>query len=90
MLNYLLQEVVNRIPKFRDKSSSGSLPSFPLPFACPRLGRVSVINIPGRQKASSKQRTCTDSPLKSLSPVPRSTGCILLILQTEAGTVGLR
>lgn len=73
ILNYLLQETVNGISKFREEVSRGSLPN-------PQLSadrRESIINILGSQKALSIKRTCTDLPPKNLSPIPYSTGCIL-------------
>lgn len=70
------------------KSQEGLFP--PSPCQVHALGQgVSVINFQDSQKASSMKRPCTDLPLKSLSPIPRSTGCILFNSQTEAGAVGI-
>lgn len=85
ILNYLLQETVTGISKFRENLQrvSSSLPNTQL--ATDR--RESIINIWGSKKALSIKRTCTDLPPKTLSPIPYSTGCILFNLHTETGTV---
>lgn len=63
--------------------------SFLPPVASPGLGRVSVINIQGSQKALHIliKGMCANLPLESPSPILCLTGCVLYNLCTEASTV---